>query len=105
MARLFWHPMTEQPTEPERWNTFVIAYPNPRFIGANSPENRNITAFRPMFSTSPYGPALISPIRRQLNTGHASRPQHIYFEDFAMKIIESSGIILAFSTIFIGFFM
>lgn len=105
MARPFWHPMTEQPTEPERGTLLSSLIQIRVFIGANSPENRNIMAFRPIFSMSPYGRALISPIRRQLNTGHASRPQHIYFEDFAMKIIESSGIILAFSTIFIGFFM
>lgn len=87
MARLFWHPMTEQPTEPERWNTFVIAYPNPRFYRSKFAGEPEYNGIPPIFSMSPYGPALISPIRRKLNTGHASRPQHIYFEDFAMKII------------------
>ena len=48
MARLFWHPMTEQPTEPERWNTFVIAYPNPRFYRskfAGEPEYNGIPPY------------------------------------------------------------
>lgn len=105
MARLFWHPMTEQPTEPERWNTFVIAYPNPRFYRskfAGEPEHNGIPPY--IFDVAVWTGTDFA-LRRKLNTGHASRPQHIYFEDFAMKIIESSGIILAFSTIFIGFFM
>lgn len=48
MPRTFWHPMTERPTEPERWNTFVVAYPNPRFYRSKfsgEPEHNGIPPY------------------------------------------------------------
>ena len=61
---LFWHQYpAQQPTEIERWKTFLIAYPNPRFIAANLRMNALTTAFRLITTMSALGPALSLPIR------------------------------------------